>query len=281
MTTTNGAAALLAAAAVLLPLAAQPQRPELTPPEKAISDQMRKLRSLPDDRWKQSVADIARQIQQLPPDPGRLALLGGLSNLCTEGDAGRDTLQLIASTMADALRAGPQSNMYDTLAQLARYEHLNVSLDVAPYRDAVARLEAEDRRRANADFTLADLSGKSWSLRDLRGRIVLLNFWATWCPPCRKEMPDMQALYGKFSPRGLVILAISDETMDKVKPFIEAQKYTYPILLDPGRKVHDFFAVEGIPKSFVYGRDGKLAAQAIDRRTMGQFLAMLQQAGLQ
>jgi hypothetical protein len=65
-----------------------------------------------------------------------------------------------------------------------------------------------------------------------------------------------------------------------VEPFVAAGKYTYPILLDPGRKVHKLFSVEGIPKSFVYNAGGKLVAQAIDRRTAGQFLAMLQQAGL-
>ena len=91
----------------------------------------------------------------------------------------------------------------------------------------------------------------------------------------------MQALYERFSPRGLVILAISDETPEKVEPFIAAQRYTYPILLDPGRKVNQLFSVEGIPKSFLYGRDGKLVTQAIDRRTSAQFLAMLKQTGLE
>ena len=91
----------------------------------------------------------------------------------------------------------------------------------------------------------------------------------------------MEALYQRFRPRGLVILAISDEDMNKVQPFIAAKKYTYPVLLDPGRKVNQMFAVEGIPKSFLYDRGGNLLAQAIDRRTEQQFLAMLKQAGLE
>jgi peroxiredoxin len=78
-----------------------------------------------------------------------------------------------------------------------------------------------------------------------------------------------------------VILAISDEEAVKVGDFAAAQKYTFPILLDPGREVHDLFAVEGIPKSFLYGRDGRLVAQAIDRRTSRQFLGMLKLAGLE
>ena|SRR5438309_10928939 len=145
----------------------------------------------------------------------------------------------------------------------------------------MAKLEEEDRRHQSPDFTLRDLKGVAWAFKDLRGKVALVNFWATWCPPCRKEMPDMEALYQRFGPRGLVILAISDEDAGKVGRFIAAQKYTYPILLDPGRKVHNLFSVEGIPKSFLYDRNGKLVTQAIDRRTERQFLAMLKQAGLE
>jgi peroxiredoxin len=120
-----------------------------------------------------------------------------------------------------------------------------------------------------------------WRLQDLRGKVVLVNFWATWCPPCRKEMPDLQALYEQFKDHGLVVLAISDEEAAKVTPFITGRKISYPVLLDPGRKVNDLFIVEGIPKSFVYDRSGKLVTQSIDMRTRNQFLEMLAQAGVQ
>jgi len=111
--------------------------------------------------------------------------------------------------------------------------------------------------------------------------VVLVNFWATWCPPCRKEMPDLQALYDKYKDQGFVVLSISDEEAAKVAPFIAEKKINYPVMLDPGRKVNDAFAVEGIPKSFVYDREGKLVAQSIDMRTRGQFEQMLAAAGLQ
>ncbi len=109
---------------------------------------------------------------------------------------------------------------------------------------------------------------------------MLVNFWATWCPPCRKEMPDLEALYSRFKGEGLVVLAISDEDAAKVRPFIAEHQVTYPILLDPGRKVNDLFQVEGIPKTFVYDRNRKLVAQSIDMRTQKQFLGMLAEAGL-
>jgi peroxiredoxin len=134
--------------------------------------------------------------------------------------------------------------------------------------------------KQQVDFTLTDLDGKTWALKSLQGKVVLINFWATWCPPCRKEMPDLDTLYQRFKGQGLVILAISDEEADKVKPYLAERKATFPILLDPGRKVNELFRIHGIPKSFVYDRNGKLVAQSIDMRTQKQFLEMLGQAGL-
>lgn len=142
------------------------------------------------------------------------------------------------------------------------------------------KLEAADATRQKADFTLTDLQGKTWHLGDLRGKVVLVNFWATWCPPCRKEMPDLQALYDKYKDQGFLVLAISDEEAAKVAPFVAERQISYPVLLDPGDKVHQLYEVEGIPKSFVYDRSGKLVAQSIDMRTRGQFQEMIARAGL-
>lgn len=132
----------------------------------------------------------------------------------------------------------------------------------------------------SADFTLSDIKGAKWSLRDLRGKVVLVNFWATWCIDCRAEMPDLQALYERFAPQGLVVLAISDETREKVDPFIVSKRYTFPVLLDPGGDVNKLFTVQGIPQTFLYDRDGKLVAHAVEQQTRGQLLDMLKAAGL-
>jgi peroxiredoxin len=255
--------------------------PTLSDNEKAISDQMGRLRSLPDQEWVKAVARLAVQIQQLPSEQGKQVLISKFGNLVTEGDAGQETLQLVASTMAEVLRNSPHSSIAQTLAQLVRYEHVQVSLNNPNYQAAMEKLADSDRRRSNVDFTISDVKGVRWSMKELRGKVVLVNFWATWCPPCRREMPDMEALYERFASRGLVILAISDEPADKVQPFIAERNFTYPILLDPGGKVQQLFDIQGIPKSFVYDRDGKLVAQAIDRRTERQFLAMLKEAGLE
>lgn len=89
-----------------------------------------------------------------------------------------------------------------------------------------------------------------------------------------------QALYQRFSAKGLAVLAISDEDQAKVRPFIAAQKYRYPILLDPGGNINRRFLIQGIPKSLVYDHTGKLVAQSPDMRTMSQFLDMLRRTGL-
>jgi len=255
--------------------------------EESIQRQINGLRGLRDDIRARTTKDLALQIRKLPPEPAKLALASSLTNLSTEGDFGRDTLQQVAATLADALRQNPvppnkegPADPYISLAQLVRYEQVQASLDDPQFETALAKLKADDQSRQEADFTLADLEGRQWILKDLRGKVVLVNFWATWCPPCRKELPDLQELYGKFRDQGLVILAISDEEIGKVKPFVVEHNLALPVLLHPGRKVNERFRIRGIPKSFVYDRNGKLVAQAIDMRTREQFLKMLAQAGL-
>lgn len=272
-------------------LATAQQKIAYTPQEQAIQAKIKTLRKLPDDVRAQTTKQLALDIRALPASAGKVNLALDLASRATEGDFGRDTLQEVATTLADSLRETPtqpgtgadaNAAPYMELAQLARYEAMQVSLDSPQYRAALAKLEADDAAREQANFTLTDLQGKSWTLKDLKGKVVLVNFWATWCPPCQKEMPDLDALYNQFKDRGFVILAISeDEETAKVAPFIAERKISYPILLDPGTAVGKQFGVDGIPKSFIYNRDGKLVTQSIDMRTRKQFLEMLAQAGLQ
>ena len=255
--------------------------------EKPIADQINGLRAMPDGIRALTTKNLAIEIRKLPAAPNKLQLADHLAMLSTEGDFGHEMLQEVATTLADALHEQPIpakqeqiAHPYIELAQLVTYEHLQVTLDDRQFAAAVAKMHSDDALREQADFTLQDLNGESWNLRKQHGKVVVLNFWATWCPPCRKEMPDLETLYQQFKDQGLVILAISDEDAGKVKPFIAERKVTYPILLDPGRKVNERFQIEGIPKTFVYDRNGKLVSQSIDMRTRRQFLEMLAQAGL-
>ena len=269
-------------------LSAERQQVAWSDQEKPIVQGLHGLRSLPDDKRAGATKQLALDIRALPAGDHKLMLANGLANLSTEGDFGHGALQEVATTLATALaehpvpeERGEPAGPYLELAQLVRYERVQASVDSPQFGQAMSELEAYDEERQQADFTLTDLNGKPWSLKSLQGKVVLVNFWATWCPPCRKEMPDLDALYKQFRKQGLVVLAISDEDAGKVKPFIAEKGISYTVLLDPGRKVNTLFHIMGIPKTFIYDRSGKLAAESIDMRTRSQFLGMLAQAGLQ
>jgi peroxiredoxin len=268
-------------------LQAQKQATPADPQVVEIIGQIKQLRAVPDAERGPATRKLALEIRALPPTRSKLSLALHLSGLATEGYFGEGTLQEVSTTLQQALLEQPQPREdgypaapYMELATLVRYEHVDATLNDPQFTSALARLEEEDRQREAADFTAVDLAGKSWHLKELQGKVVLLNFWATWCPPCRKEMPDLQKLANEFAPQGLVLLAVSDETVERVKPFLAKQGITYPVLLDDGGKIHRDFRVEGIPKSFLFDREGKMVAVAIDMRTREQFLGMLQRAGL-
>jgi peroxiredoxin len=253
-----------------------------TSPAKLIDQRIHKLRSLADDVRAVETRNLAREIRALDNHNDELILALALSNFATEGDFGSDTLRDVVATIADAIPKVPTApdSAYNELARLIHYERVGMTFNDPRLAKAIARLDDVDKIRQQADFTLQDLTGKSWTLKQLHGKVVLVNFWATWCPPCRKEMPDLETLHKRFAGKGLVILAISDEDDAKVRPFIAEKKYTYPILLDAESAVNKRFLIQGIPKTLVFDASGKLAAQSSDMRTMGQFLEMLKQARL-
>ena len=116
-------------------------------------------------------------------------------------------------------------------------------------------------------FTVPATAGQALSLARYRGQVVLLNFWATWCVPCREEMPAMERLYQRFRSRGLVILAVSVDKADAaVGPFVTELRLTYPIGLDPTMTVAKQYGVRGLPATFLITRTGMLAARALGPR---------------
>ena len=108
------------------------------------------------------------------------------------------------------------------------------------------------------DVPLTDTEGKARSLKEFRGRLVLVNFWATWCVPCQWEMPLMDKLYQAYKAKGFVVVAISldQEGAAVVEPFVKEKKLTYPVLLDPSLKGAMQFGVRGVPATFLIGADG-------------------------
>jgi peroxiredoxin len=133
---------------------------------------------------------------------------------------------------------------------------------------AITPGEAQARKPFAVDFTLPDLQGNAVRLSDLRGQVVLLNFWATWCPPCRAEMPSMHALYQEYREKGLEILAISSDVRGKeiVAPFIARLGLTFPVLLDPRNVVGSQLWVQGLPTSYVLDKQGRVAGLEIGAR---------------
>lgn len=106
-------------------------------------------------------------------------------------------------------------------------------------------------------FSLPDLSGKQISSAGFQGRVMLINFWASWCGPCREEMPDLSQLHLKFKDKGLTIIGISiDSEQSAVKQFVDMAKPLFPILLDPEMKIHDAYKVYTYPTTFLVDRKG-------------------------
>jgi len=250
-------------------------------PEQTISVRMGKIRSLSDAERIQTVLELAHAIEALPKG-SKSGWASSLASLATEGDNGKEAMNAVAAALGQGIQEdAPPARVYLELASLIRYEHTSAPFSDSALDAADAMLALRERVHQDASFTLTSIDGKTFSLEALRGKVVLLNFWATWCPPCRKEMPDMEALYRRFQKKGLVVLAVSDEERETVVGFLAKQNYTFPVLLDPGRKVNEAFGVEGIPKSFIFDAEGKLVAQAIDMRTQRQFLDLLKEAGIE
>jgi peroxiredoxin len=257
--------------------------------ESSISKQLDSLREVPDAKRPAVTAKLASDIRQLPAGISKVKLADNLSHLATEGDPGRDTIQAVADTLAQALKETPQhpdkqghpAEPYTELAKLARYEGATATLDDPQLTQAKEMLVANDSDAAKADFTLKDLKGKKVTLSELKGKIVLVSFWATWCPPCRKEMADLDLIYTHYAPQGLVILSLTSENPFTVSSFLAQFGAYHPtVLLDDSGKVAKQFHVDGIPKTFVFDRDGKLVSEAIDMRTQMQFFELLAKAGL-
>ena len=109
------------------------------------------------------------------------------------------------------------------------------------------------------DFELQTTTGETIKLSDLRGQAVLVNLWATWCPPCRAEMKSIEKVYNEYKDQGLIVLAVDMTYQDdptQIAPFVAEQGLTFPILLDESGAVGKSYQLRSLPSSFFIGRDG-------------------------
>ena len=120
-------------------------------------------------------------------------------------------------------------------------------------------------RQDAPDFNLENLRGGNSGLTDYNGKVVLLNFWATWCMPCRDEMPGMETLWQNYREKGFVVVAVSiDEGSKKrVETFNRLLDLSFPVLLDPESEVNDLYKVSNMPTSFLIDRNGKIISRIV------------------
>jgi peroxiredoxin len=117
------------------------------------------------------------------------------------------------------------------------------------------------------DFTLPSIDGQQFSLQQYRGKVVFLNFWATWCIPCREEMPALEQLHRKYQSEGLAVLAIDlKESAEQVKAFFQKHTLSFPSFIDHNGSVFRDYLVAGMPTTYLIGRDGQLLARGIGGR---------------
>jgi len=118
-------------------------------------------------------------------------------------------------------------------------------------------------------FTLVDMDGEEHALSDYRGKVIMLNFWATWCPPCRREMPSMEALYKRFQNEGFIVLAVNQwEDGDIVFPYIGQLSVfpSFPILFDREGGIAQAYRVKGLPTTVLINRQGQVVYRAVGGR---------------
>jgi peroxiredoxin len=125
-----------------------------------------------------------------------------------------------------------------------------------------------NRQQQAKDFNVAALEGGKLRLADLKGKVVFLNLWATWCGPCMEEMPAMERLWQRYKDQGLVVIALSMDSAGAkvVKPFIEQAKYTYRVALDPKMEIAELYGARAVPSTFIIDRSGTLRAIALGPR---------------
>ena len=133
-------------------------------------------------------------------------------------------------------------------------------------------------RSPAADFTLNDLSGKPVQLSQLRGKVVILDFWATWCPPCKAEIPHFKELYTEYQPKGLEIIGIALDQggVSDVAPFAREQAINYPLVIGNPQVVESYGGIRGIPTTFLIDKKGRIAAKYVGYQDKQVFETQIQ-----
>ena len=149
----------------------------------------------------------------------------------------------------------------------------NSTTPSAPVKAAVAAQSDNNELPSAPDFTLPDLEGGQRSLSDYKDKVVFVNFWATWCPPCRAEIPYFIDLVSQYGDQGFVVLgiALDPREFEKVSPFVKQMGINYPVVLDKNGVSNLYGGISSIPTTFVINRDGKVVDQIVGSRPKSEF----------
>jgi peroxiredoxin len=246
--------------------------------------------AIPDAQRPATIVQTAKDIDGLPAGGAKVKLATTLAQITMGGESGSEALHAAADTLAQALTQTPQqpgkdglpSAGYMDLAKIERYAQIQTSLKDPQLTKAEETVAANEIDVSKADFTLKDLNGKKVTLSALKGKIVLVNFWSMIdCAACHSEMQNLDLIYTHYQSQGLVVLSITGDNPFNVSKFLAPANYHAAVLSDDGGKVAKMFHVDGVPRTFVFDRDGKLVAESMGMSTQRQFFAMLGKAGLQ
>ena len=129
------------------------------------------------------------------------------------------------------------------------------------------------------DFNLKDQYGVTHSLENYKGKVIFLNFWATWCPPCKKEMPDVESIYKEYgeNKKDVVILGINSEKENEVKKFLKDKGYTFPTLIDENSEVMRKYFIQAFPTSFVIDKEGNVYGYVMGGLTKEQIKQVIEE----
>ena len=132
-----------------------------------------------------------------------------------------------------------------------------------------------------ADFRLKDLEGREIQLKSLRGNVVLLNFWATWCGPCRLEMPVIENLHQQFHGKGLRVFGVNDEEINTIREYVAEHEYSFPTLVDTDQQAMNLYRIRGIPTMVVIDREGKIVQYRLGLSRESDLRSWLKKAGIE
>ncbi|MFL0166213.1 TlpA family protein disulfide reductase [Candidatus Clostridium helianthi] len=184
---------------------------------------------------------------------------------------------LIAAIVAVALIVFSVYTMYNSESPNSKTDSsISITSDKNNASNQTIEVTPNNIKTKAIDFNLKDLNGNELSLSDLKGKKVFLNFWATWCPPCKAEMPEIEKLYQETKDSDLVIVSVEiGEPLNTVKSFIDSNKYNFKVLIDPDQSVATKYNITSIPTSYFIDKDGNIVSKHVGGMNIDQMKAYI------